>query len=248
MIQPSTHPIESEHLTIEQFPTPFGICESAVGNSVADELAAVDAVAIKIPGAGGRAERSSPHPFELWEGINVRVWTINHHGYGNSEGAASLSTFSKTLDSAFEFVTTLHPDKPVFVVGNSLGCISALYLAATKPVQGLFIRNPVPVAQMIRLRPKYNWWNFGGARFIANQVPVELDAVANAGKCNCPVVLVRSERDRVVPAKFQHMIFEKFKGEKFEFVIEGARHHHKVPVHQEQEYIGAIDWLKDKTT
>jgi pimeloyl-ACP methyl ester carboxylesterase len=243
---PSTNRIETEYLIPEEITTPFGTVEAWYCDSADGSDEEFDAHAIKFPGAGGRAERSSPHPFELWKGANVRVWTINQHGYGNSTGTASLQTFAETCDSVWEHITHRYSPRTTLLVGNSLGCVSALYLAARFPVNGVFLRNPVPLSQVIRSRPRYNWWNGGAAKWIARQIPAALNAVDNAAKCTCPAVFVQSERDRLVPLKFQNLILEPFAGPKNTFIIHGANHHHKIPTEQEDEYLEVVSWFRER--
>ena len=242
---PTRHEIESEYLVSETINTPFGVAESWYCDSSEEVLGQVDVHAIKFPGAGGRAERSSAHPFELWEGRKVRVWTVNHHGYGNSSGNATLQKFAETCDSIWEHIHARHSPKKILSVGNSLGCVSALYLAARYPVDGMFLRNPVPLSHLIRSRPRYNWWNFGSAKWIAERIPESLDAVDNATKCGCPTVFVQSERDNIVPTEYQDLIINGYGGNSKTFVIRGADHHHKIPVEQEHEYLAVVDWLQE---
>ena len=122
--------------------------------------------------------------------------------------------------------------------------MSALYVAARFPVAGVYLRNPPPIAQLIRHRPRYNWWNFGLARHIADRIPPELDAVENAANSNCPALFVCSEKDSVVPTSFQQLIHEKYAGPNTTFVIENARHADLIPGRQEQEFLDAIGWLR----
>ena len=242
VLSPSTKPIETE-LRSEVIETPFGEMECWVCDSSGEMTP--NFIAVKFPGAGGRAERSSPHPFELWADKQVETWTINHHGYGNSTGNASLRKFGRSCDAVWNHLQNEYPNSCFLVVGNSLGCVSALYLASRYPVDGLFLRNPVPLQQMISQRPKYNRWSLGIAKQVARNLPTELDAVANADQCNCPAVFIQSECDRVVPVEYQQQIWASYRGAKHLFVIEGADHHHKIPVHQEAMYLEAVAWLKD---
>jgi fermentation-respiration switch protein FrsA (DUF1100 family) len=96
---------------------------------------------------------------------------------------------------------------------------------------------------MISARWKYNFWSFGFAPLIAAQVPKELCAIENAANSDCPALFVSSEKDKVVPPKFQQQVFDAYKGPKQKFQIEDADHHHRMPAHQESEYMEAIAWL-----
>ncbi len=197
-------------------------------------------VVLKFPGTGGRAERAGPHPAELVNGYSKVVWTFNPAGYGGSSGRASLQTLSRQCDALMEHVTSCFPGWNILLTGNSLGCISALYLAARHPVVGVYLRNPPPLAAMISERQRYNWWNFGTARFVGDMVPGELDSVANARQCKVPCLFLQSGQDTVVPVEFQDRIIEAWQGEKFKFVIPGAEHHERVPEELADEYLNLM--------
>ena len=188
---------------------------------------------IKFPGTAGRAERAGPHPLEIWENVNGEVWAINHRGYGGSHGPASLQNFSLTIDCLWQYIQDIASDKKVLVCGNSLGCISALYMAKRFPVDGLLLRNGFCLARLIFMRPKYNWWNFGMAAHLANEVPQELHAVSNAKLCQMPCLFVRSEKDSVIPAVYQVAVYNAYAGPKKEFLNIGADHADRISADQE---------------
>ena len=210
-------------------------------------------VILKIPGTSGRAERSSYHPAELLTGQSseprfesAEVWTLNHRGYGGSSGPATLQNFSQTLDAFWRYLNDKFPTERKLVTGNSLGCISALYLARQKDISGMLLRNPPPLAQMIASRPKYNWWCFGAAKFIAKRVPKQLDAIENAKHTTCPTVFVTSEKDSVVPVAYQQEILDAFAGPTHQIILQDCDHHHPPPEHQHDEYAAAIGWLRNQ--
>lgn len=240
---PTTDPIETGSLQRQLINAPVGEIEAwtTLSNPNAIPESKIDLIAIKFPGTGGRAENSGPHPFEVWQDRVTEVWTINHAGYGGSAGVASMQNMAGTCDAVWSHVARQYPDMPIWVVGNSLGSVSALYLAARQNVAGIYLRNPVPTQQLIATRPKYNWWSFGLAKHIARQIPAELDSIENASRSRCPALFVRSEFDRVIPAKYQHMIFDNYAGEKKEFVISGADHHHLVPETQTEAYLNFLN-------
>lgn len=236
---------DSDSIEIEAWVSTWGDFDSAPS---AQRL-----IVLKIPGTGGRAERGSVHPCELMINdesdstfVAAEVWTLNHRGYGNSTGPASLQNFLATLEAFWDFIERRYPDEKKMATGNSLGCISALYLATWKNIHAILLRNPPDVARIISDRPRYNWWNFGMAKLIAKQVPDLLQSITNATIAKCPALIVTSEKDSVVPPKYQREILDSYMGEIRQFIIEDADHGDRIPVHQESEYIAAIDWLHKK--
>ena len=75
---------------------------------------------------------------------------------------------------------------------------------------------------------------------IAAQIPSVLDAVESASQSTCPAMFVRSANDRIVPEKYQRMIFDAYAGKKSEFVLTGVDHHEGVPESQVKDYIRFI--------
>jgi len=244
ILQPTTNFIDTEEREQKWIESPEGNIEAWVLRTTAAECPnPAQVVFIKFPGSGGRAERARTNPAHLWPDIVTETWTINHRGFGGSVGAASIQNFTQTCDAVMAAAKSEFPDRKIVLYGNSLGCTSALYLAARHEVAGMFLRNPPPLAQMIATRPRYAWWSLGGSKMIANQVPAALDSIANAQQSKGPALFVCSERDRVIPPTFQDRIIEAYQGKHRKFVLQDADHHHRVPEHQEAEYIKAARWL-----
>ena len=202
-----------------------------------------DVLCLKFPGTGGRAERAGPHPCDL-VAENFEVWAINPPGYGSSTGSACVSKMNDMCDAAWQAIYARADGRPIVVTGNSLGGIYALFVAARYSIAGLLLRNPAPIHQLIK--GKHSWWNAGlASRLVASQVPIELDAVANAAESSAPALFVMSERDRVIPPKYQHMIMEQYAGPYSRFLIPDADHHHPIPEEQADDYIKTIEtWGK----
>lgn len=223
VLRPSTDPIDPEHRQRILIPFEGGHLE-AWANEVNQDIESPKLIALKFPGTGGRAERAGPHPCELWPDVASKIWTINPAGYGGSDGSATLSTMAAQCEAVFSFVQNQLSDHRIMLVGNSLGCVSALHLAARHEVAAIYLRNPPPLKELIAGRIKYNWWNFGMARFVANQIPSELDAITNAANCDCPAFFLRSEDDTVVPETYQQKIIDAYRGNVQEFIIPRAEH------------------------
>lgn len=247
ILHPTTHFIETQDKERKWIETATGKVEiwivetPAVASTDHDSL-----LMLKFPGTGGRAERAGGFPAQLWPDFQTETWTINHRGYGESSPPASIQNFTESCDAFWNAAVQQFPDRKVLIYGNSLGCISALYLAARHSVAGLFLRNPPALAQMIATRPRYRNWSFGFSKWIANQVPDQLDSVANAAKCKAPCLFVCSEKDTVVPPEYQNLVIDSFQGPQQSFTIQDGDHADPIPDHQQDDFISAIQWLREQ--
>lgn len=243
---PSTDFIETEGRTQKWIQTQTGRVEVwIVGNENLEPTTnpPLQLLLLKFPGTGGRAERARSFPANLWNDFAAQTWTINHRGYGGSDGPASLENFTQTCDAFWDAAVQQFPNHKILLYGNSLGCISALYLAARNSPAGIFLRNPPALAQMIATRPRYSRWSFGLSRLVANQIPKQLDSVANAARCTAPCLFVCSEKDTVIPPHYQEMVIDAFAGPQQTFQIQAANHADPIPEHQHDDFLQAIAWL-----
>ena len=189
IFEATQHPIDPEDRLRRPIDFDGGTFESWIISNIDSDSSQEPIFVLKFPGTGGRAERGGPHPLDIIQPENHEVWTINLPGYGTSEGKPSLKTVKDAFDSAWLEFSERAGSHRKLVVGNSLGCMYALYVAACYPVDGIFVRNPVPLKELIIGR--YSWWNFGiGTRQVANQVPKAMDSIANAGRCQAPALFV----------------------------------------------------------
>jgi len=194
---------------------------------------------LKFPGTGGRAERGGSHPSDLLSHQPSETWTINPPGYGGSPGKPSMKNMAPTCEASWAKFSTHHDEVKKMVVGNSLGSMYALYVAARHPIDGLFLRNPVPLKEYIV--GAYSRWNFGlGAKMIARQIPSEMDAIENARRCTAPAFFVMSEMDMLIPPSYQQQIIDAYAGRKTVFVATGCDHHHPIAEDQYESYEQSI--------
>jgi pimeloyl-ACP methyl ester carboxylesterase len=201
-----------------------------------------DLFILKFVGTGGRAERANDHPADAWPDLATEIWSVNPPGYGTSGGRASLRWASCVASAAFLEISAAAGGNPLLVTGNSLGTMSALYVAARHEPDGLLLRNPVPLKQIVARRQ--SWWNFGLARSIAKQVPDELCSITNAEQAAAPSVFVTSGRDRVIPPAYQQMVLDAFGGEQQVMRLAEADHATLMTDDEQPAYEQTLAWLR----
>jgi len=244
VLWPSTDYIDPGSLERELIPAGGNQLE-AWKTRVNIEVSDPKVIVIKFIGNAGRAERSTPQPASLWKDTHAEIWTINPFGYGGSSGEASLQNFSEMVDAVYTFVKSQFPDFKLVVFGNSIGSLPALRLAAKYSVDGLCIRNPVPIHQLISQRPKYAIPSLGLSSLVAMQIPQSLNTVKNAKLATAPALFVTCTEDTLILPRFQAKVMNAFAGEKKLFEVP-VDHNDFIPDELHDDYREAANWLLDK--
>ena len=166
-------------------------------------------------------------------------------GRGKPNGSLHAVT---PINLASQVLGELRPHtsgRPLVVAGGSLGCVSALYLAARHDVDGVLVQNPPALREVIQAQS--GWWHFKWlSRMIADQIPCELDSIANAQKATVPAVFVTAQQDRIVPAQIQRLIIEAYKGPLKVFSMPDAGHDTSLTKNDQERLRSLAGWLYEK--
>jgi hypothetical protein len=182
-----------------------------------------DLYLLKFPGTASRAEDPTDAYAHFWPALSIEVWAVNPPGYGGSDGRASLRHIPSMSELAFAAVDRAADGAPVLIAGESLGCVSALYLSARHPVDALVLRDPPPLGEIILGRhPKGPLHRL--ARALATQLPEGLNTLDNAANSDAPAVMLLSRQDRVVPFEFQQRVAHVYRGPSRHLVLPDADH------------------------
>ena len=154
----------------------------------------------------------------LFHEIGLSCLVFDYRGYGNSEGRPSEAGTYLDVRAAFDWLTQVKriPAERIILCGRSLGGAVAAHLAGeTRPaalaVEGAFTSYPdigawfypyMPVRQFARFR---------------------YDTLAHIKRARCPVMVVHSKDDELVPPDFGRRLFEAA-GEPKEFVEIAGSH------------------------
>jgi len=206
-----------------------------------------DLYVLKFPGTASRAEDPTDLVDNCWPDLSVEVWTVNPPGYGGSTGTASLRNIPSMASRALDELRRQTAQRPLVVAGGSLGCVSALYLAARHDVDGVLVENPPALREVIQARS--GWWHFAWARAaLARHIPEVLDSIRNAAETRVPAVFVVALQDRIVPAMCQRQIIDAYAGPKR--VLDRPQAGHDTPLHQGdvQQLRALAAWLNQAMT
>jgi pimeloyl-ACP methyl ester carboxylesterase len=197
---------------------------------------------LEFTGNASRAEMVAEDTAWQWQKHPVEVWAVNYPGYGSSSGPARLQAIADTSLIAFDRLKALAADRPIFIVGTSLGTTAALHVAANREVAGLILTNPPPLRQLIR--GKFGWWNLWLVALpVSFGVPADLDSLANAARCRAPAMFVLSARDEIVPLAYQQRVAAAYAGPKRLLSREGANHNDAIEGSDQAWMTEQIEWL-----
>ncbi|ADB14848.1 hypothetical protein Psta_0152 [Pirellula staleyi DSM 6068] len=199
---------------------------------------------LKLGGTGGRAERAGPHPLDAWSDLAGETWAVNPPGYGGSGGRATLVSLAAAIRAVCEALIDEARGAPIIVTGNSLGTATALHVASRyRQIVGCILRNPPPLRPLIN--GQYGLVSLGLAHLgVARYVPAELDSVAQAARTKVPAVFVLSQKDRVVPPKYQRLITDAYAGPQQQLLLAEADHASPLDEREQQQYFEQLRWLR----
>ena len=248
ILKPSTHVIPTEgkaRRTVSMGSEQIEVWTQRTGPASHGGDNQTDVYVLKFPGTAGRAERATVHPADCWEDCRAELWTVNPLGYGGSSGRASLRSIAPAAQAVFAELARHARGCPILVTGNSLGTLSALFLAARFDVDGVLLRNPPPLRRLIFGR--HGWWTMGvGAWSLARQVPDELCTIGNAAAAKTPALFVMSGKDRLVPPRYQRRIMDQYAGEHRVLVLPKADHASSLEEDEQRQYGQLLQWLRER--
>lgn len=246
VLKPTRNFVDPENRRQQWIDSPLGRLETWVLTQIVSAPSTA-ILALKFPGAGGRAERAGFHPFDRWTNVSAEIWAVNMPGYGGSAGRASLQSIPIAAHAVATAATQARGNRLLLVIGNSIGCSAALYVASRFQASGILLRNPVPLRELLRAR--HAWWNRGLlSEWLIRRLPPDLDPVVNAERCTAPALFFQSGNDTLVSPAIQSRVIESYVGSKQVFVASGIDHHETISDKDLPGYFSALDWLYREMT
>jgi pimeloyl-ACP methyl ester carboxylesterase len=134
------------------------------------------------------------------------VFVLEYPGYANRAGSPSQKTIFQAADMA---LNTLGTNRPVYLVGESLGSGVASYLAGTHPGQiaGVILLSPFNSMTSVA---QYHMPVLPVGLFLVDRYPSQDYLRSYQG----PVAIMVDGQDRVVPEKFGRQLYGRYTGPK----------------------------------
>ncbi len=246
VLEPSREPIDfgsqrREVLTFNGRPL-----ETFVQSNAQDD-GPPELLVLKFPGTAGRAERSTDFPMSMLPNRRVAMWTWNPPGYGGSSGRATMNAITRAAVVFWEQVIqrVADPNTHVWLCGNSLGCATALHVAASVDPghrHGIILRNPPPLTPVFKhIANRYPLGKL--AHSIGDALSEEMNAVSTARQVSWPAVILQSELDTLVPPRLQQQVIDAYGGPKKVVCMKGLTHFDAPTELHEPLIKSGVDWL-----
>lgn len=161
----------------------------------------------------GNAENISTHIASVsWlpdQGYNV--FLIDYRGYGRSEGEPDLGPVIEDVRSGYRWLLE-RKRLPLIVLGQSLGGALGGFVAATEKPAPAAVVLDAPVASYPRIAAEVarrHWltWALGPLAALVMPEEYDLDSVIDA--LSAPLLIFRSDDDRVVPPSHADTLFDR---------------------------------------
>jgi len=134
------------------------------------------------------------------EGYGVLM--LEYRGYGGNPGTPTEAGLYDDARAGLEFLQRegITADRLV-LYGESLGSGVAVHLAARRPVAALILESPFTSVAAVA---QYHYPYVPAALMIWDRY----DSLSRIGRVSAPILILRGERDAVVPAPFSEALFD----------------------------------------
>ena len=178
----------------------------------------------------------------------IDILSLSYRGYGASEGVPSEDGFAKDAEAAYQWLiertkSSARVDNAVTVFfGRSMGGAVAAKLAAKHTPDALILEcAPSSIAHIAKQTTP---WRYLPIDHIINN---KFDTEAYVRDVTCPVLVMQSESDEIVPYECSGKILAAASGPKRHYMIKNALHNFADTVDPDGYYDAIGSFLKDFT-
>jgi len=167
---------------------------------------------------GGNAEDVGAIRGSLRDWLPARAaYLVAYRGYGASDGAPAQDLLFADALALYDDVAARHPGARIAVIGRSLGSGVAAHVAARRPVEKLVLVTPYDSLANVA-GAHYPWLP---TRWLVTE---RFDSVQWLHDYRGPVLVIRAERDEVIPAANTDRLVESLNPAPQVLVVRGAGH------------------------
>lgn len=185
---------------------------------------------LRFLGARGRAEQGTRDPVNRFDPFPGEVWIANPPGFGQTSGRASPRDYLGDALAVFDALAQRAGGRPVWVQGQSLGTLAALFVAAEREPHWLVLRNVTPVGLIAR------HWLGGLAAAVDALLPPGFDALASARRAGADALFVTARGDRFARPELQARVLAAYRGQAQQLLVDCGHEDHVLPAADEARY------------
>jgi fermentation-respiration switch protein FrsA (DUF1100 family) len=165
--------------------------------------------------------------------LGLSVLIIDYRGYGQSEGRTTEQGIYRDAEAAWQYLAEANatPKGRIVLFGRSMGASAAAYLAARYRPLALVVESSFTSVPDIA-GEYYPWLP---VRWLSRLRHSTKDFVRQA---DCPVLVIHSKDDEIVPFRHGEAIFAAASGPKAFLEIRGT--HNDAFLRDEQNYLGGL--------
>ena len=166
---------------------------------------------------------------DLAAGLGVNVVAVEYPSYSYyKSNACHEEQICKDALAIYDFIvdTLQWPSDRVYVMGRSIGCIPAIYLASHRPVSLLFLVSPFISIKHV-LKDHYGVFGSLGSLVIK----AGYDNSERIRGVKCPTLIVHGKKDKMIGTHQSIRLFELLPG-KAELILPDEMTHNKIDVMQ----------------
>ena len=174
-------------------------------------------VVLLLPGRRGFRSRHVPNLRVMWE-AGASVLVLQYRGFGNSTGSPTEEGVIVDGTTAFDWLRGRVGDRPIIVVGRSLGGAVAAQVALRRDVGGLVLESTfTSVPDMARRMIK-----IPGIQYF---VATAFDTVDALKRRDMPLVIIHGNEDTLVPIEMGYALLDAASSAQKQFYeVRGASH------------------------
>lgn len=171
--------------------------------------------------------------------LGLNVFIFDYRGYGNSEGSPSEQGIYLDADAAYRYLTEIRKIAPqsIIVWGRSLGGAIAARTASVHET-GLLILESTFTTLKSLVRDLFGWTT---SRFVSKNAYNTLEYLKGV---SCPVLIVHSPDDELVPFHHAKELYGSIKGPKSFAEIRGS--HNKGFIESQDVFVSSINDFIDR--
>ena len=163
--------------------------------------------------------REAQNQWQYFEGYHYLY--VDYEGYGLNDGQTHYLNMYEQALAVYDYASALTyvDESRIVAMGYSLGTGSAVYLAANRPVTGLILATPYANG--------YDLYNnmlpifYGPMRLLVKQ---KLPSESYAPSVTCPVLIIASLSDEVIPYSTSERLSRLFPGDVDFMTLDNALH------------------------